>query len=59
MNPHGQVGGEQKRIIFEANRRGRRVINAAQMLKSITQALRSTRAEASDVANASSTALTP
>jgi pyruvate kinase len=59
MNPHGQVGGEQKRIIFEANRWGRRVINAAQMLKSITQALRSTRAEASDVANASSTALTP
>jgi pyruvate kinase len=59
MNPHGHVGGEQKRIIFEANRWGRRVINAAQMLKSITQALRSTRAEASDVANASSTALTP
>jgi pyruvate kinase len=50
--PIEDIPGIQKRLIHEANLRGCPVITATQMLESMTQNIRPTRAEATDVANA-------
>jgi pyruvate kinase len=50
--PIEQIAVEQKRLMRLANRRAKPVITATQMLESMTDNRRPTRAEATDVANA-------